>query len=33
VRLRHSGLTEKGVEAHSEGWDRFVPELAKAAAA
>jgi uncharacterized protein YndB with AHSA1/START domain len=33
VRLRHSGLTEQGVEAHSEGWDRFVPELAKAAAA
>jgi len=33
VRLRHSGLTEAGVERHSEGWDHFVPELAKAAAA
>jgi len=33
VRLRHSGLTERGVEMHSEGWDQFVPALAQAAAA
>ena len=33
VRLRHSGLTEEGVSRHSEGWDHFVPELAKVAAA
>lgn len=33
VRLRHSGLTEQGVERHSEGWDHFVPALAEAAAA
>jgi uncharacterized protein YndB with AHSA1/START domain len=32
LRLRHSGLTEEGVVKHSEGWDFFVPELAKAAA-
>jgi uncharacterized protein YndB with AHSA1/START domain len=33
VRLRHSGLTDEGVQRHSEGWDQFVPELAKAVAA
>lgn len=33
VRLRHGGLTEDGVERHSEGWGHFEPELAKAAAA
>jgi uncharacterized protein YndB with AHSA1/START domain len=33
VRLRHSGLAEpRGVEMHSEGWDQFLPELAKVAA-
>jgi len=29
----HVLLTDEGVERHSEGWDHFVPELAKAAAA
>jgi uncharacterized protein YndB with AHSA1/START domain len=33
VRLRHTGLTDAGVERHQEGWDYFVPELAKAVAA
>ncbi len=33
VHLRHSGLTDDGVERHSHGWDQFMPELAKAAAA
>ena len=33
LRIRHSGLTEEGVERHGGGWDHFVPELAKAAAA
>lgn len=33
VRLRHTGLSDDEAEGHSEGWDRFVPELAKAAAA
>jgi len=33
VRLRHTGLTDAGVERHKEGWDYFVPELAKAVAA
>ena len=33
VRLRHSGLTDEGVQRHSEGWEQFVPELAKAVAA
>ena len=32
VRLRHSGLTETGVEMHGEGWDQFLPALARAAA-
>ncbi|MDP9284397.1 MAG: SRPBCC domain-containing protein [Actinomycetota bacterium] len=32
VRLRHTGLTERGVELHGQGWDQFLPELAKAAA-
>ena len=32
VRLRHSGLSERGVEMHSEGWDRYLPELAQVAA-
>jgi uncharacterized protein YndB with AHSA1/START domain len=32
VRLRHSGLTDKGVEMHGQGWDQFLPELARAAA-
>jgi uncharacterized protein YndB with AHSA1/START domain len=33
VRLRHSGLTDRGVEMHGEGWDQFLPMLAAAAAA
>jgi uncharacterized protein YndB with AHSA1/START domain len=33
VRLRHSGLTDQGVEMHGEGWDQFLPALAAAAAA
>jgi uncharacterized protein YndB with AHSA1/START domain len=32
LRLRHRGLTEDGVIAHGEGWEQFLPELAKAAA-
>jgi uncharacterized protein YndB with AHSA1/START domain len=32
LRLRHSGLTDEGVVAHGEGWERFLPELAKVAA-
>ena len=32
LRLRHTGLTDEGVIAHSEGWEQFLPELAKAAA-
>jgi uncharacterized protein YndB with AHSA1/START domain len=32
VRLRHSGLTDEGVEMHGQGWDQFLPELARAAA-
>jgi uncharacterized protein YndB with AHSA1/START domain len=32
VRLRHTGLTDEGVKAHSEGWGQFLPQLAKAAA-
>ena len=31
VRLRHTGLTDEGVEKHSEGWDEFLPRLAAAA--
>jgi uncharacterized protein YndB with AHSA1/START domain len=33
LRLRHSGLSEEGVERHGEGWDHFVSELAKAVTA
>ena len=32
VRLRHSGLTDTGVETHGEGWDQFLPALARAVA-
>ena len=32
VRLRHTGLNDEGVVAHGEGWEKFLPELAKAAA-
>lgn len=32
VRLRHSGLTEEAVEAHSQGWNHYLPRLAVAAA-
>jgi uncharacterized protein YndB with AHSA1/START domain len=32
LRLRHVGLTEEGVVSHGEGWEQFLPELAKAAA-
>ena len=32
LRLRHSGLSEEGVEKHGEGWDYFLPVLAKVAA-
>jgi uncharacterized protein YndB with AHSA1/START domain len=32
LRLRHFGLTDRGVELHDEGWGQFLPELAKAAA-
>jgi uncharacterized protein YndB with AHSA1/START domain len=32
LRLRHRELTEEGVIAHGEGWEQFLPELAKAAA-
>jgi uncharacterized protein YndB with AHSA1/START domain len=33
VRLRHTGLTDGEAESHGQGWDHFVPELARAAAA
>lgn len=32
VRLRHTGLSERGAEMHGQGWDQFLPELARAAA-
>jgi uncharacterized protein YndB with AHSA1/START domain len=32
VYLRHLGLTDEGAAAHGEGWDQFLPELARAAA-
>lgn len=31
LRLRHSGLTDEGVESHGEGWDQFLPRLASTA--
>jgi uncharacterized protein YndB with AHSA1/START domain len=33
VRLRHTGLTDDEARGHGDGWDQFLPELAKAAAA
>ncbi len=32
VRLRHTGLTDEEAKSHGQGWDQFLPELAKAAA-